>query len=154
MGGKKGTNLERFERHYSRGKKNDCWEWQRSKNESGYGIFYYPPRNMVQAHIVAWELYKGSRRGLQVLHKCDNPACVNLNHLQLGTHQENMRQRDERGRRAPPIGVKNGRAKVTEKQVRAIRKDKRPPRFLAREYPIPYSTIQKIRQRVTWKHVS
>jgi hypothetical protein len=152
MVGKRGSNFERFQTKFivaGRG----CWQWQGSLNAKGYGWFYYPPRNMVHAHIVAWELYKGSRQGLYVLHTCDNPGCVNPGHLYLGTQQDNVRDRDARQRRAPPKGSLNGRATLTEKQVVAIRLDPRAPRFVAKAFNTTSRIVQRIRRKETWRHV-
>lgn len=154
MSGQRGTSLERFERSYIPEPNTGCWLWTGSLNATGYGYFYFPPRNMVHAHIAAWELFRGPRNGLHLLHSCDMACCVNPDHLRLGTHQENMVDREKRQRRAPPKGTMNGRATVTEDIVRAIRADPRPPRFVALDYPsIPWSTLQKIRNRQTWKHI-
>jgi hypothetical protein len=144
----RGTVLERFEQYYIPEPNSGCWLWIGSCNDKGYGIFCCRPRltrsnsGMTGAHI-----------GLHVLHDCDNPCCVNPDHLHLGTHQDNMRERELRHRRAPPTGSKNGRANITEADVLAIRADNRWPRFIAKEWNIPVSTIKKIRNRVTWKHV-
>lgn len=151
--GVRASILERFERSYIPEPNSGCWLWELTCTPTGYGQFYYPPRNMVRAHVVAWELFRGDRQGLHVLHSCDLPCCVNPEHLRLGTHQENMKDRDIRQRRAPPKGIKNGRAKLTEADVIAIRADSRWPRFIAADYNTPISTIKHIKYRLTWKHV-
>lgn len=148
------NTIERFEQYYIPEPNSGCWLWTAALGKAGYGWFYYPPRNMVRAHVVAWELFRGPRNGLLLLHACDNPACVNPDHLRLGTQLENMRDRDARQRRKPPKGALNGRARVTEQLVAAIRSDPRPPRLVALDYPnIPFSTLKKIRNRQTWKHL-
>ena len=154
MTGKRGSNLKRFEWSYLPEPNSGCWLWLKYLTPTGYGLFYYPPRNMVCAHIVAWELFKGERKGLHVLHTCNNPCCVNPEHLKLGTHQENMQDRTLANRTYRHIGVKNGRAKLTEADVILIRKDKRWQRFVAKQYGVGVTTIQKIRRREIWKHVS
>ena len=153
MGGKLGTPAERFATKFMPEPMSGCWLWLGSLGPTGYGLFYFPPRNMVPAHQASWEIYRGSRNGFHVLHNCDNRPCVNPEHLYLGTHQDNMRDRDSRGRGYKRDGSKNGRAKLTDAIVLAIRADKRWPRFIARDYYIPISTVQKIRQRQTWKHL-
>ena len=145
--------LERFEAKYIPEPNSGCWIWLSHLDKKGYGQFYLPPRNMVRAHTAAWELYRGSRKELCVLHSCDVRCCVNPDHLRLGTHQENMNDRERRKRREPPQGVKNGRATISEETVRAIRNDKRSPRLMVRDYGVPYSTLQKIRNRQTWRHI-
>jgi hypothetical protein len=144
----------RFERSYIPEPNSGCWLWLGAVTLAGYGQMYYPPQNMVRAHIVAWELYRGPRRGLHVLHNCDNPCCVNPDHLRLGTQQDNMDDREARHRRTPPAGERNGRATITEDTVCAIRADKRKAGVSYRDFSfMPRSTFQKIRNRQTWKHV-
>jgi hypothetical protein len=148
------TLNERFEKYYIPEPNSGCWLWIGATTPKGYGQLYYPPRNMVRAHVVSYEIHKGKRYGLNVLHSCDVRCCVNPDHLRLGTQLENMKDREDRHRRAPPKGVLNGRASVTEADVAAIRADPRAPRFIVLDYPsIPFSTLQKIRNRQTWKHL-
>ena len=69
-----------------------CWEWQAGRDGSGYGLFWHPERKKnVGAHRVAYELANGVPPGnMFVLHSCDNPLCVNPDHLSLGTLQDNV----------------------------------------------------------------
>jgi hypothetical protein len=72
-----------------------CWEWLGAKDRDGYGYHWRVRR----AHRTAWVLKCGPiPKGLWVLHTCDNPSCCNPAHLYLGTVQDNVRDRDERGR--------------------------------------------------------
>lgn len=112
-------------------KSEGCWEWHGAKTNSGYGriVITRPGENPRQvwfvAHRVAWALAGKSRAGDQILcHRCDNPGCVNPEHLFVGTHKDNAADRDAKGRRTPPKGIKNGRAKLTEQDVRDIRANK------------------------------
>lgn len=75
-----------------------CWEWQGTKVQGGYGRFGVNG-NMRLAHRVAYEAFVGPMpEGAETLHSCDNPPCVNPEHLRAGTHQDNMRDRSARGR--------------------------------------------------------
>lgn len=82
---------------------NGCWEWVGSKRDYGYGQVYFKGKPARKAHRVAWELTHGPiPEGLDVLHDCDNPSCINPSHLHLGTHQQNMDEMVVRGRYGPP----------------------------------------------------
>lgn len=77
---------------------NDCWEWQAYKNPDGYGMFRFN-KIMVLSHRMAWLLTNTEIPATMVImHKCDNPPCVNPNHLSLGTYADNIRDRDTKGR--------------------------------------------------------
>lgn len=78
----------------------ECWIWRGWKDVHGYGkIYVLEQKKDVGAHRVAWELAKGPiPDGLFVLHKCDNPPCMNPEHLFLGTHGDNMRDCAKKGR--------------------------------------------------------
>lgn len=153
MSGKLGTPFERFQTKFRVCKKTGCWLWAAGLNDKGYGIFYFPPQNMIGAHIASWRLHCGEPHGLHVLHTCDTPRCVNPHHLYLGTHQDNMRDRDSRGRQYDRRGSKNGRARLTEKQVNDIRSDKRSPIEIARARKIHPSTVRNVLLRKTRKHL-
>jgi hypothetical protein len=73
-----------------------CWEWQRYRNEHGYGRMWRPK---VYAHRASFEAFVGPiPSGLSVLHRCDNPPCCNPEHLFLGTRADNMRDMCAKGR--------------------------------------------------------
>jgi hypothetical protein len=103
---------------------NGCWEWTFYKDKDGYGIY-----KQRRAHRVAYELWKGKIPvGQLVRHKCDNPPCVNPEHLEIGTQSDNMRDMVERGRhraktcsQSIPRGEKHANSKLTEDDVREIR---------------------------------
>lgn len=103
---------------------NGCWEYTLGKDKDGYGIY-----KQQKAHRVAYELWNGEiPAGQLVRHKCDNPPCVNPEHLEIGTHRDNMRDMVERGRHGAktcpqsfPRGEKHTNSKLTEDDVREIR---------------------------------
>ena len=122
----------------------------------GYGRVRRDGR-LHRAHRVAYELFVGPiPGGMNVLHRCDTPACVNPDHLFLGTPADRVRNRDEKGRAAKQAGGLNGNARLTEDDVRAIRARcaaSETQASLAREYSVSKTTISLIARRVTWKHV-
>lgn len=102
-----------------------CWHWVGALSQDdgggveGYGMFWFGGRAQ-RAHRLAWVLLRGPiPKGMVLRHKCDNPRCVNPDHLEPGTQMDNVRDMLEREREAK--GEKNGAAKLTEAQVRAIR---------------------------------
>lgn len=87
------------ERFWSFVEKTDsCWLWTGAKHPKGYGIFHLRGRTP-RAHVLSWILHHGPvPRGLCVLHRCDNPPCVNPDHLFLGTPQDNTDDMTRKGR--------------------------------------------------------
>jgi hypothetical protein len=120
-GGPKPIPLEK--RFWSKVKKTkSCWLWTASTNIQGYGKIGigYRGQGFVAAHRLSWEIHNGPiPKGMCVLHKCDNPLCVNPSHLWLGTNTDNLK--DMAKKRRSCIGEKNARAKLTQKQVDKIR---------------------------------
>jgi hypothetical protein len=127
-----------------------CWVWVGLKNRQQYGEFVYGAD--VLAHRVAYALYVGPvPAGMCVLHRCDNPSCVNPDHLSVGTRSENLEDMTAKGRRVR--GTSHGMAKLTEAAVLSIRADPRLPRVIAAEHGVSHATIRLIRARKTWAHL-
>lgn len=100
-----------------------CWEWTAGKQYKGYGQFVFN-RKIQSVHRISWILAFGSiHENLLVLHKCDNRACVNPEHLFLGTNQDNIDDMVAKNRQARPRGEKYGGHKLTNEEVIAIRKE-------------------------------
>lgn len=135
-----------------------CWLWTAGTQGGGYGAFVIGGLTR-KAHRVSYELHKGPLPpGAHVLHACDRPACVNPDHLRAGTQQENTADMDARGRRGvvDSRGVKNGRVKLTESDVLAIRaRAARGGRQvdLAREYKVSEASVSLIVSRKNWRHI-
>jgi hypothetical protein len=142
------STLERFWTKVDRREPHECWPWQGARNAKGYGLFSVRPK-MFKAHRFAWQIEQGDPAGLFVCHSCDNRACCNPDHLWLGTHADNMRDMVAKGRSA----CVRGNAKLTPKQVVAIRDDPRTSREIATEYGVSYSTICAVRNGQNWKGV-
>ena len=131
----------------------DCVEWQKRKDRQGYGLTWHEGKNM-RAHRLAWINANGAiPYGMCVLHKCDNPSCVNPDHLFLGSRGENNKDRASKGRSARHSGVKHPLAKLTDRQVIAIRNDPRTQAEIAIEHGVDQSTISNIKRRINWSHI-
>jgi len=94
-----------------------CWYWLGSTNGT-YGHIMINGK-IGTAHRASYSIYKGDPKEFHVLHSCDNTLCVNPDHLFLGTHAENMKDRDDKGRVGR--GERHGHSKLTSAQVIAIR---------------------------------
>ena len=133
-------------------------KWTGAKTPFGYGKLYVNGK-LEYAHRISYKIYNGEiPEGMLVLHSCDDGSCVNPDHLHLGTDADNMREMQERGRKKPGIskGEKNGRAKLTEKEVIEIRKNYKngiKPRYLSKKYNIGVGSIFKIVSRKQWTHI-
>ncbi len=115
---KQPTTEERFNAQYSK-HFNGCWIWHGTKVTRGYGQISSNGK-IWRAHRLSWALHKGNiPAGVLVLHKCDNPSCVNPEHLFLGSVQDNVDDRIKKGRSAR--GSNMGSSKLTEANVHAIR---------------------------------
>jgi hypothetical protein len=103
------TVEERFNKKYLINEDTDCWEWQNATNNIGYGMFRWSTGKMRTAHRASYELHKGPiPTGLSVCHSCDNPKCVNPDHLWVGTRKDNYDDMVSKGRRyVHPKGFKH-----------------------------------------------
>lgn len=152
------TRLSRFWSKVN--KSSGCWNWVGFCGRQGYGIFYIG-RRPFKAHRVSWTIHNGkiphhdSANGMCVLHHCDNPSCVNPDHLFLGTNSDNVADMVKKDRQCTHIGTLNTCAKLTDIQVRVIRS--RHPLImqteLAKIFSVLPSTINNVVKRRTWKHI-
>lgn len=136
-----------------------CWVWTANTSEDGYGQIKEgsPSRKQFRAHRLSYEMHqKRIPEGLCVLHKCDNPPCVNPEHLFVGTRKDNSDDMEEKGRAVHAKGESHGSAKLTEEKISEIRRDYvRGSRThgqpaLARKYDVNQTTIGVIVRRKTW----
>jgi hypothetical protein len=128
-------------------KSEDCWEWTAAKTSKGYGKFSLPEAGKwALAHRYAYELSGADISDMCVLHHCDNPACVNPDHLFLGTRADNAADRDRKGR---------GATKLTADDVRSIRNmgGKATQRKIAEKYGVSQSIVQRILAGKIWTRV-
>lgn len=152
-----------------------CWDWTAYINKWGYGTFGFSGDTWL-VHRVSWTEHNGPiPEGLLVCHHCDNPKCVRPDHLFLGTDKDNSDDKRKKGRwtsghrprgkdhwcaRIPssiPRGERNGHAKITDDDVRFIRKSfKRGVvtyKMLGEKFGMDYTNIRAIVKRRTWRHI-
>lgn len=149
----KGTHIDRF---WASVRKSDgCWEWQGRKNANGYGVFSLD-RKHVLAHRFVLAITSGSVPSfLAVCHHCDNPSCVNPDHLFVGTKADNSRDMVEKGRSS--AGQDRPLAKLTEDEVKAIRaryEAGETQRAIAFEFGVNQSTVSRLVRHVRWARVA
>jgi hypothetical protein len=89
--------------------------------------------------------------GMNICHKCDNPTCINPDHLFLGTRQENMRDRDRKGRGRTPKHENHPKAKLNWRLVNEIRASDLPNALLAKQFDVSKSTIIRVKTHKFWR---
>lgn len=134
-----------------------CWEWQKSKDRYGYGRIKYEGK-MTGVHRVVYQLFNGPiPDDLQIRHLCHNRACCNPKHLLLGTHQDNMNDMRDAGRKYVARGEDSGNAKLTEMQVLNLHDDRLSGQYtlkqLATKYNISLSQTKRIANGDNWSHL-
>lgn len=141
------TPQELLEHHGFERSPSGCWHANGFQNEDGY-VIWSTRGGKVSAHRVSYQFFWGDiPEGLEVRHKCDNPPCVNPDHLETGTHSENMIDRSSRGR---------AKSTLNEKSVRDIRErfeQGETAETLAENYGVTPSNIYLVVTRKTWKWV-
>lgn len=132
-----------------------CIEFMGPKR-NGYGRFNFDGKT-IAAHRYSYEYHFGPfSKDLCVLHKCDNPPCVNPTHLFLGSYTDNNHDRDKKGRFTVLVGSKNGHAKLNESIVIKIKHELKQGltgRSIAKNHNTTPWTISLIKRNKQWRHV-
>lgn len=157
----RGSDYDRFIAKVTKLRGNGCWLWLAGVGASGYGHFSLPSAKgyrMRSAHRVSWEIHNGKiPEGMHVCHHCDVKVCVNPSHLFIGTHSDNMRDKESKGRGVYPdrVGQSNGNSKLTALQVVEIRDFRGPARgrniYLSKKFGVHVSTVSRIINGKGWK---
>ena len=143
---------ERFWEKVDKKSKKECWRWKGFLPSNGYGRLRVGKRHKM-ATAVSWYIEHGAWPTLYMCHKCDNPLCVNPNHLFEGTPLDNAQDKVLKGR--APRGSNSSSAKTDENTVLNLKKDlyTLTPRQVADKYNINYWSVIKIKNNKQWKHV-
>lgn len=145
---------DRFEKQVK--KTVGCWTWIGGRDQDGYGIFKGAVAGVLfkRAHRYSYALHTGDLLiGRQALHSCDNPSCVNPEHLSSGTNADNMKDKAVKGRSKVPVGERHGQSILTDEQASLILIDPRTYTAIAAEYNVAASTIGSLKQRHSWGHL-
>jgi len=135
-----------------------CFLWTAGTYKFGYGkIGIRLPdgtKKTMTAHRLAWELHRGQvPKPFVVMHKCDVPSCVNINHLELGTQTNNLKDMWIKGRARPQTQPSHERpnAKLSWELVRSIRSSLVPSKELAKQLGVSNVLIYRVRNGEGWK---
>ncbi len=158
------SNHARFWSKVSMPSPDACWEWQRARKGTGrnaYGVYGLTKTRTIKAHRYSWEFWFGpiptdgpGPHGWCVLHRCDNPPCVNPAHLFLGTQPQNVA--DMRAKERCQMGEECAWSKLTEEKVRDIRRRIQAGEratVLGKEYGVGWQQIGRIARGTRWAWV-
>lgn len=144
----------RFWRKVKKGTPDECWLWTGGRSGKGYGQFYLSHGQPVGAHRFSWSIHNAQPvpTGMQVMHSCDNPSCVNPEHLSVGTCADNLRDCAAKGRdpgnRTP--GPRPYLRKVDDSTVQRLRADGLTMRQIGDLLDVSASTVLRSLRR-GWK---
>lgn len=144
------------------GADNECWMWHSTKQPNGYGVFGLgvgANQYSEKAHRYSYKKYIGDiPKGMYVCHSCDEPSCVNPEHLFIGSSFDNTQDMFRKGRANKCSGEKHPMAKLTKRQVQEIRSCciKYHKEFgltpLAKRFGVAIGTISLIVNHKNWKN--
>ena len=150
---------ERFWANVDKRGPDECWEWKGARSRFGYGYFHAPCIRQTLAHRAAYIIHNGPFPSLAagrcvVMHKCDNPPCVNPAHLSVGTHLDNVQDMIKKSRGRYSYGSAHHSAKLTELDAECIRRCYATRVFsmalLAKSFGVSLGVVQNILSGRAW----
>jgi len=144
--------------HIKVNKKTNCWNWIGFKDKDGYGKIRQGRFEKEQrAHRISYIIFKEDfDRSLIVCHKCDNPSCINPDHLFIGTHSINHRDMQSKNRSNYAIGERHGRSILKKEDVLTIKKmrhDNISVKKISKKFGISISYIYELLRNEKWSHL-
>lgn len=138
--------------------KKGCWLTDLALSSNGYPHIWINGKTKLVSRVM-YESYKGEIPDkMFVCHKCDNPKCVNPDHLFLGTHQDNMNDRNSKNRQSRQKGSQNAQSKLNEEQVleikRLLAETNLTQKEIGEKYGVDHRTISLIKRGKNWTHVN
>lgn len=154
------TTKERLDAYSMPVTETGCWLWAGYRNPKGYGVLGIG-RATYLAHRASYEEYvEIIPEGLNVLHRCDNPPCINPRHLFLGTQKDNVDDMDAKGRRVIPtkFGQSHGNSRLTDAAVERIAVDLvmgvLPQKKISKKHGLSQQHVSDINRGNIWSHVT
>ena len=135
---------------------NSCWEWTRCLSNKGYAVFNVKNK-MILVHRFMYEKFKNKiSNKMSVCHSCDNPKCVNPEHLFLGTHKENIIDCIKKGRDKKARGERQRKCSISEKTAIEIKtkfKEGKTIKEIYHLFDCSYQTVWNICKNRSWKYL-
>ncbi len=137
---------------------NECWEWLFGKDKDGYGRFHIRRGKCYSTHRFSYEYYFGIIPDkMLVCHICDNPSCVNPNHLFIGNNTDNLQDMSKKGRST--FGEKSTNAILTDDAIIDILEGIKFNKYqsiteIMNIYNVSRPTIHRIFRKESWKHIT
>jgi hypothetical protein len=128
-----------------------CWLWLGTLDKKGYGVLSVGGKKAF-AHRISLKVHGVHMKPSEwALHHCDNPCCVNPEHLYPGSNADNVEDRVRRGRGL--AGSRNTNSKLTERQVIEMRSLEETSIIVAAKYGVSTNTVRRVRGRYGWMHI-
>lgn len=150
-------NISFEDRVYSQARREGaCLVFHGTRNQDGYGRIAKNGK-LVFLHRQLWSEQNGPiPAGHVVMHTCDNPPCIEMSHLKLGTQQENIRDMDRKGRRVNVCGESSNRAELCRHDIPIIRhwlSEGYSMTLIAKRFGVTDGAISAIKHHRSWKHI-